>query len=143
MGARVLVVDDEPDIVNSFADLIEVALPGTSVTKASSGAEALEHMRRETFDIILSDFRMPGMSGLALLEEASRVAPGIATVMMTAYPDLDVVLTAVNAHRARAFLMKPVDPTELIDTVQAVIVAKAAAQLRDQALVAALRTSGI
>ena len=143
MAARVLVVDDEPDIVDSFADLIEVALPGTSVTKARSGAEALEHMRRASFDVILSDFRMPGMNGLELLEEASRVAPGVATVMMTAYPDLDVVLTAVNAHRARAFLMKPVDPTELVDALQDVLVAKVAAQLRDQALVAALRGQSV
>jgi len=140
MPARVLVVDDEPDIVDAFADLIELALPGTSVAKARSGAEALEHMRHGTFDIILSDFRMPGMNGLELLSQASRMSPGIATIMMTAYPDLDVVLTAVNAHRARAFLMKPVDPTELVDTLQEVLVANAAAHLREQAQVATLRT---
>lgn len=139
MAARVLVVDDEPDILQSFADLIEVSIPGTVVTKARSGAEAVAALRAGQYDLVVTDFRMPGMNGLELLAEVSRLAPATPSVMITAFPDLDVVLKAVNERRARAFLMKPIEPARLLDTVREILMSKHAQELRDRALVAALR----
>lgn len=139
MTARVLVVDDEPDILQSFADLLEVALPETVVTTARSGTEAVAALRAGSFDLVVTDYRMPGMNGLDLLAEADRIAPGIPAIVITAFPDLDVVLKAVNERRARAFLMKPIEPAKLIETIHDIVIAKQAHDLRDRALIAALR----
>lgn len=139
MAARVLVVDDEPDILQSFADLLEVSIPGSLVTKARSGAEAMAALRSGPYDLIVTDFRMPGMNGLEFLTEAHQVAPGTPSIMITAFPDLDVVLKAVNERRARAFLMKPIEPARLLDTIQEILMSRQAQDLRDRALVAALR----
>lgn len=139
MTARVLVVDDEPDILQSFADLLEASVPGATVTKARSGREAVAALQDGSFDLIVSDFRMPGMNGIEFLAEANRLAPGTPAIMITAFPDLDVVLQAVNERRARAFLMKPIEPAKLLEAVHEILLQRQAHDLRDRALVAALR----
>ena len=118
MAARVLVVDDEPDIASAIVDLAQASLPGVDTVTASCGAEALERLREGRFDLIVTDVRMPGMSGFELLARASAIAPGVPAIMMTAFPDLDTVLAAVNERRARGFLMKPLEPARLLGTMR-------------------------
>lgn len=135
----VLIVDDEPDILTSLTDLIETTIPGVQVIGARSGQDAVAQLAQTHVDLILTDFRMPGMNGLQLLERAQELAPGTPAVMVTAYPDLDVVLTAVNERRARGFVVKPVEPRKLLTVVQEALLTRQAIELRDRALMAALR----
>ncbi len=108
--ARILVVDDEPSILR----LLQEALTqwGYQVKCAASGTEAVEAVRAEMFDAVITDIRMPEMSGLELLKEIKRHDESIEVVMMTGYP---TIASAVEALKEGAYdyLSKPVLLDEL------------------------------
>jgi two-component system response regulator PilR (NtrC family) len=108
--AKILVVDDEKSILL----LLREALGqwGYQVKTASSGTEALEILRTELFDAMLSDVRMPDMSGLDLLREVRKQDESIEVVMMTGYP---TIASAVQALKEGAYdyLSKPLILDEL------------------------------
>lgn len=118
--ARVLVVDDEPDLVAALRDWLEAALPVT-VEAAFGAVEGLQCMRRRPVDLVIADYRMPGMDGLHFLRRALELRPGVARILMTAYPDLQTVMDAVNQAKASRFLRKPLDPDRLVATVRDVL----------------------
>ncbi len=109
-AAKILVVDDEPSILR----LLEEALTrwGYQVRCAASGDEALEALRGDLFDAVLTDVRMPEMSGLDLLREIKRHDDSIEVVMMTGYP---TIASAVEALKEGAYdyLSKPLILDEL------------------------------
>jgi two-component system, NtrC family, response regulator PilR len=100
----VLVVDDEPHII----DVIEIVLheEGARVLRAGSGLEALELLRRETVDVVISDIRMPDLSGVQLLKEAKPSAPATAFILITAFATNDTAIEALQ-HGACEYLTKP------------------------------------
>jgi NtrC-family two-component system response regulator AlgB len=102
--ASILVVDDEKNIRSHLSTY--VASLGHRVGSASNAAEALAALERETFEIVISDVRMPGLDGLALLREARQRQADLVVVLMTAYA---TVPQAVEAMRAGAYdyLVKP------------------------------------
>ncbi len=113
--ARVLVVDDDEGVREFLVDVLES--DGHRVYDARDGAEALALLGDgEPFDVILTDLRMPGMSGLELLERAVRLDPNAHVVMLTAYGSVE---NAVAAMRAGAFdyLQKPVESPEALRRV--------------------------
>jgi DNA-binding NtrC family response regulator len=101
---NILVVDDEPDM----RDALTAALrrEGLCVSTAANGVEALERVQGQSFDLIITDVRMPRMGGLALLQELKRTSAAIPVVMMTGYGRIE---DAVEAMKAGAFdyLLKP------------------------------------
>ncbi len=109
-AAKILVVDDEPSILR----LLEEALTqwGYQVKSAASGDEALAAIRGDLFDAVLTDVRMPEMSGLDLLREIKRHDDSIEVVMMTGYP---TIVSAVEALKEGAYdyLSKPLILDEL------------------------------
>jgi DNA-binding NtrC family response regulator len=109
-AAKILVVDDERSILL----LLKEALTqwGYKVTTAGSAAEALELLQRELFDALITDIRMPDMSGLDLLREIKKKDESIEVVMMTGYP---TIASAVQALKEGAFdyLSKPLILDEL------------------------------
>lgn len=111
---RVLVVDDDQgqrDLLCSFLKKKKML-----VESAASGEEALALLRKKSFSLLLSDIRMPGMSGLTLLEELRKSFPLMPVLLVTAYPD---VRDAVEAMRGGAvdYLEKPIDLDELHEAV--------------------------
>ena len=108
--AKVLVVDDERSILL----LLKEALSqwGYQVTVASSAAEALGLLKSELFDALITDIRMPDMSGLELLREVKKQDESIEVVMMTGYP---TIASAVQALKEGAYdyLSKPLILDEL------------------------------
>ena len=101
---NILVVDDEPDM----RDALTAALrrEGLCVSTAANGVEALEKVQGQSFDLIITDVRMPRMGGLALLQELKRTSTTIPVIMMTGYGRIE---DAVEAMKAGAFdyLLKP------------------------------------
>ena len=108
---RIVVVDDEPaqrELIGGF-----LTKQGHEVFAAGSGTEALAHVRDRQMDLVLSDCRMPGMSGPDLLQKIKAVNPEIPLILMTAYGTVE---TAVQAMKdgAADYLTKPLDLEELL-----------------------------
>ena len=101
---RVLIVDDEP----SVRDLIAKALRGRyAVETAEDGTAALEILRESDFDLLITDLRMPGMDGLALIRAARRYAPDLPVVVVTAYSSEATAIEAINLGGVAGYLTKP------------------------------------
>jgi EAL domain-containing protein (putative c-di-GMP-specific phosphodiesterase class I) len=111
--AWVLVVDDEPELLRGVARGLK--LQGYSVTEARNGEEAVQHLSRRAFDVVVSDIVMPGMGGIQLLKEVRQHDLHVPVVLMTGEP---AVSTAVQALEYGAFhyLTKPVE-SEALDTI--------------------------
>jgi two-component system, NtrC family, response regulator PilR len=107
---RILVVDDEP----SMREMLRIVLQRDryDVVVAKNGTEAIERLQVEAFDLLLSDIRMPDLSGVDVLRAAKKINPDIVAFMMTAFASTD---TAVEAMRLGAFdyFTKPFSVDEL------------------------------
>ena len=129
----VLVVDDEPRIL----DALEAVLAADfRVLRADGGEAALEILRTDEVAVIVTDYRMPGMTGVELLRRSQEVAPDALRVVLTAYTDVDSLMEAINTGRIYHFVSKPWDPTELTLVVRRAAeryeLARENARLRDE-----------
>ncbi len=115
MNSRILIVDDEAPIRALLGE--HLRQEGYQVTLAHNGATALEALTKAEFELVLTDVRMPGMSGLELLAEIVRTHPAVGVLMLTACEDLTL---AVNAMRIGAldYVLKPFRLAELTLSVQ-------------------------
>jgi DNA-binding NtrC family response regulator len=106
VNASILVVDDDPGFRELVAEILLGA--GASVLRASSGTEAVAHLREHTFDLVISDQRMPGLGGLDVLREAQKHPDPPAVILMTAF---GTIPDAVEAMREGAvdYLSKPLE----------------------------------
>lgn len=115
MASSILVVDDE----KAQRDILETILSreGYRAVVASSGHDALEELQRDEFDLVLTDLKMQGMSGMELLEKVLEENPQQCVIIMTAHGTID---SAVEATRKGAFnyLEKPLDREHLLFTLQ-------------------------
>ena len=112
---RILLVDDEVDVARSLTRVL--AQWGYEVTTASDGSEALERIASATFDVIVSDLRMPQVDGLTLLRAIRGRDLDVPVVFMTGVPSLETAIEAME-HGAFRYLVKPVDPAKLIEIVE-------------------------
>jgi response regulator RpfG family c-di-GMP phosphodiesterase len=106
----ILVVDDEPD---NLLLLERVLRRDYTVFSANSGAEALDVLENMEVDMIISDQRMPAMSGAELLGEAYKRNPDQVRLLLTAYSDVKDIIAAINAGHIYQYVSKPWDPDEL------------------------------
>lgn len=115
MFGRVLVVDDDADILSMVRLVLERA--DWDVLATSSGEEAIEYLRNEDFDVVVSDLRMPGTDGLGIIDAVERNSPNTMAIIVSSDVTVD---SAVEVLRAGAyhFLKKPVDFPELLSVVR-------------------------
>lgn len=107
----VLYVDDEPaNLVVFAAGLRGSQLP---IVTVPSGAAALELMRKQEISVLVADQRMPGMSGVDLLDAVRTEFPDTVRILMTAYSDLEAAIDAINRGHVDLYLRKPWEPVEL------------------------------
>jgi putative two-component system response regulator len=107
---RILVVDDEEAVSTALARFLRTR--GYDAFPANSGAEALDRIREERFQVVLCDIRMPSMSGLDVLTEALAIDSDLAVVMLTGVNEASTATTAL-ARGAMDYLVKPVELAEL------------------------------
>ena len=110
-AVRIMLVDDETSILDSLRILFKGA--GYDVVAAQTGREALENIEDVRPDIVLTDIRMPGASGLEVLARAREVDPEMAVILMTAQASLQSAVRAVN-EGAYYYLQKPFANDELL-----------------------------
>lgn len=113
-GLRLLLVDDDPSILRSYGRALGHL--GAIVELASNGAEAVERMKSGSFDVVVSDLLMPGMTGIDLLKAARAQELDVPIVLMTGDPSLDSAVRAVE-YGAFRYLSKPVEIGALWETV--------------------------
>lgn len=90
MVKRILVVDDEKTVAFFLSETLDELGIEYQVQTACSGEDALKKITVESFDLIITDLRMPGMSGLELLSQVREISPGTRTILITAYGDDEV-----------------------------------------------------
>lgn len=111
---RILIVDDEASVGALLKE--RLAMEGYTCRACTSGEEALQAMEQESFEVVISDVRMPQMSGLTLLERAHKKYPRVAYLMATAEDDVRVGIQAMK-HGAVDYLVKPIQLDSLVVSV--------------------------
>ncbi len=119
--ANILVVDDEPDVLDALARALKLA--GHSVTKAGSARVAIDVSADHSFELVVLDYIMPSMSGIALLNEIRRIQPTIRSVIVSGKIDAqvkeEVIATELRESiEADAYLHKPLDNAKLLETIR-------------------------
>ena len=110
MRHGLLIVDDEKDILKTLSLTFE---GDCNVFTATSGAEALKLLENEDIALIIADQRMPEMTGVEFLERTIPRYPHVIRMILTAYPDAESLMQAINAGRVYRYITKPWDRAEL------------------------------
>jgi putative two-component system response regulator len=111
----VLVVDDDMYVLESVVALLSQF--GYAVVPCRNGEEALQKIQDREFDAILTDIKMPIMTGIELLEIIHNLNPDIPVILMTAYAELDIAVEAIKKG-AFDFIIKPYKPTYLLHSIE-------------------------
>jgi DNA-binding NtrC family response regulator len=130
MANSILLVDDDADVRVSLGEALTSA--GYRVRVAADAAEALRLADAELPNAVLSDVRMPGQDGIALLQRMRAEWPDMDVVMMTAFDDMPTVISAMK-HGAADFLVKPVDLAHLCTVLERVLADAAVRRRRSTA----------
>jgi DNA-binding NtrC family response regulator len=115
----VLIVDDEEEIRNALGRCLR--REGYQIRFANGAAEALEIVQREDFDLILTDHRMPEMTGLELITTLKDTHPGMMRVILTGCADFGTIKAAINEAEIYRFLTKPWDDDDLRLTIKSAL----------------------
>ncbi|MCS7089267.1 MAG: response regulator [Verrucomicrobiota bacterium] len=118
---RILFVDDEPMILDGLRRSLRFLRSEWTLAFATSGPEALTRMEMEPFDVIVTDMRMPGMSGVELLRIVRQRHPEVARLVLSGQADEKQVLQCVGL--AHQYLAKPCDPESLRSAIHRVVMA--------------------
>ncbi len=118
--SRVLIVDDDPVLLKALPDTIQLRMTGVIVDIAESAAAALDQIDATDYDVIVTDIKMPGMDGFALLSEIRERRPDTPTLMITGHGEHAL---AVGALRGGAFdfIQKPIDREYFVTSLRRAI----------------------
>jgi PAS domain S-box-containing protein len=115
INQRILVVDDEKGVVHSCVRILE--RQGFTVSGLTDSQAAPALLQQESFDLLLTDIKMPRLDGLELLRLAKEIDPHLTVVLITGYGTMEDAINAIRLG-AQGFLMKPFEPEELVDTIK-------------------------
>lgn len=113
--STIMVVDDDPYVLESVAILLREL--GYFMFTCQSAAEALEKMQKIKVDVVLTDIKMPDVTGIELLQKIHEREPQMPVILMTAFAELDVAVDAVKKG-AFDFVTKPYNPDHLVHSVE-------------------------
>jgi response regulator RpfG family c-di-GMP phosphodiesterase len=112
----VLFVDDEPNILTALRRLFRKE--NFQVYTAPGGEEGLDFLRNSPVPVVISDYRMPGMNGVAFLAQAKQLQPDSVRVILSGFADAQVIVDAINKGEVFRFHPKPWDDQELLITIR-------------------------
>ena len=110
MTYKILIVDDEPANLRSLARLFR---QGYEVLTAESGDQALDLLRQHDVALLITDQRMPGMTGIELLKNTVPIRPRMVRIILTGYTDVDALVEAINCGQVYRYVTKPWNNDEL------------------------------
>jgi DNA-binding response OmpR family regulator len=130
-NARILLVDDEASIRLTLGALLQRT--GYEVTSADGGEQAMQLLERQSFDLLLTDLKMPGIDGMQVVAAARERQPDVAVIVLTGHGSVE---TAVEGLHQKVFdyLLKTTPPDQVIDRVKAGLAARAQLQRQQQLL---------
>jgi two-component system sensor histidine kinase/response regulator len=118
--ARVLIVDDDPALLEALPEALRLRVDAIDVDTCDSAAAALERIESREYDAIVSDIKMPGMDGLALLAQIRERRPGIPTLLITGHGEDDLAARALEGG-AYDYISKPIDRDQFVESLQRAI----------------------
>lgn len=121
--STILFVDDESRVLTSMRAMFRRQY---RVLTADSGAKALALLASEQVDVVVSDQRMPEMTGVQMLARIKQLAPRVMRILLTGYADLDAIEASINEGEVFRYLMKPCPPAQLREAVELAIKAACA-----------------
>lgn len=137
LKGKVLCVDDEPNILRALSWLLRKDF---QVLTATTAEEGLELVRTGDFDVVISDQRMPEMSGVDFLNQVKTISPRSMRILLTGYSDMQAILKSVNESEVFRFITKPWDVVELpMIVAQAAEIARRQENIAPKTVPAALR----
>ena len=107
--ANILYVDDNPLNLKSFEIVLKKFY---NIFLAESATEGFDILKKNKIQVLVTDQRMPEMTGIELLEKVSERYPEVKRIVLTAYDDSEAVIDAINKGRVHSYLLKSVDMTE-------------------------------
>lgn len=110
----ILIVDDEPNVLAALARLLKPY----HLTTVASGEEALLLVKDQQYDVVIADYRMPGINGIELLILIKHLQPDAIRIVLTGYPDLENIQQAINEAEVFRFINKPWNNFEIIHAVE-------------------------
>ncbi len=114
MFEKILLVEDEKNIREIYKDILSKS--GYEVTLASSAEEAIDHLTCTSFDLLITDIRLPGKDGISLLKEAKEIQRDLLHIVITGYGTLENATEAIT-HGVHRFLLKPLNPREVAESI--------------------------
>lgn len=111
---KILLVDDEPNVLRAISRLLR----DYDITALTSAEEALMITKQVKFDLVISDYRMPGMNGVQFLIKLMAIQPETIRMILTGYADLESAQTAINEAGIYRFINKPWNNVEIINAVK-------------------------
>jgi response regulator RpfG family c-di-GMP phosphodiesterase len=116
--AKLLIVDDEPNVVSALRrmclnSMMTPAIPDAQVTTCTSPLQALKHVGDHRVDLVISDYRMPGMDGATFLTKVKELQPDTARMILSAYTDMEGIVRAINDAGIFRFVSKPWSDADL------------------------------
>jgi PAS domain S-box-containing protein len=118
--ARILLVDDDVALLEALPQAILLRREGVRIDTSETATDALERIKEVDYDAIVTDIKMPGMDGLALLEEIGKVRPGTPTLLITGHGEHDLAVQALRGG-AYDFVAKPIDRDYFIASLERAI----------------------
>ena len=107
MSKNILIIDDEPDILKTLSSALQ--FERYRVSTAPGGDAGLKLFRREPFDLVITDMRMPGMDGIQVIEGVKAIDPDVEAIVLTGYATLDNAVKALRHVGAFDYLSKPLE----------------------------------
>src|SRR2546423_1458698 len=123
-AARVLIVDDDPALLQALPQTLRLRMSGVTVDTADSAVAALERISERDYDAIVTDIKMPGMDGLTLLAEILSRRPDTPTLMITGHGEYDLALQCLRGG-AYDFIQKPIERDQFLTSLHRAIEAHA------------------
>ena len=129
---KVLVIDDEQMVLNSVKRILGRA--GFDVEETLNGRQGLEWALNKTYDIVLTDIRMPDIGGMVILRDVKRAKPGVPVIIITGYANVQTAVQAMDLGAAD-YVEKPFTPDQLLKAVNLAIEHATSAKPEKQALI--------